>query len=302
MAMADHGIPGAWPLGGTDTAASNTAALRAQATSLLAAVRKLNLSRPVAPDENADITKLTAWLKAATEYIHGITGSGIPILPVYQLPAGSKFAVAFEAGAPVGADRPAIMAWLRRIARIRSNSMALHDVLLATEALQVLPADLTAAQLPFDPAGIWAGMPFVAGVAPKVRLAMVFSTPAHIDPAAPICGFICDTWTEQLPGVTTLADGPRGYEAAEITGVAFNADAPDAAAPQAVLLAVAPDAAVGWSLDVLFDTVKETLDLARIRPIDTEDLIRFGRILPAIHSSANLDQTFSNAAQAAGGQ
>ena len=100
-----------------------------------------------------------------------------------------------------------------------------------------------------------------------------------------------------MPGVTAVASGERGYEASEVTGMAFKVDTPDACAPQAVLLAIAPDPARGWSLDILFDTVKETLELAKIRPVDLGDLLRLGRVLPAIHSSNTVDQTLSDAAK-----
>jgi hypothetical protein len=196
------------------------------------------------------------------------------------------------------------MVWLRRLSRIRGNAAALHDVLLAAEALQSAPVALTVAQLPAKAGTRWAALPFPDAAPPAARLSVVFSTPAPIDPAAAFCGFVCDTWTEHLPGVTAVASGERpglpntrGYEASEVTGMAFKVDTPDAAAPQAVLLAVAPDPAQGWSLDVLFDTVKETLELAKIRTVDLGDLLRLGRVLPAIHSSELVDQTLKDAAE-----
>jgi hypothetical protein len=75
----------------------------------------------------------------------------------------------------------------------------------------------------------------------------------------------------------------------ETTGLAFSVDAPDAYAPQALLLAVAPDAQRGWSLDVLHDVITETLELAKLRSMDLGDLPRMGRILPMVHSASNVD-------------
>jgi hypothetical protein len=247
---------------------------------------------------------MTAWVGAVTEYVHGIMGAAIPLLHAYRLPAGSPYAAAFASDAvPAGADRAAVMVWLRRLARIRANASALHDVLLAAEALQSAPLAITVAQLPANPGARWAALSFPEAKPAKARLSLVLSTPAPIDPAAAFCGFVCDTWTEQLPGVTAVASGERGYEASEVTGMAFKVDTPDATAPQAVLLAIAPDPAQGWSLDVLFDTVKETLELAKIRTVDLGDLLRLGRVLPAIHTSSTVDRTLSDAAaqQVAGG-
>jgi len=305
IALADHGVPAAWPMGGADSSATNVSALSAQGASLLAATQALaGQVCPVAPGADAASTDVTQWLAAVTEYMRGIVGTGIPIIAVYSLTADSQYAAAFAAGAaPSGADPTAVMVWLRRIARIRTNSAALHDLLLAAESLQASPASVKVAQLPAVPGAAWAGLPFIGKAPPTARLALVFSTPAPIDPAASFCGFVCDSWTEQLPGVTSVAGSATGYEAAEITGMAFKADTPSAAAPQAVLLAVAPDPAQGWSIDVLLDTVRETLDLAKIRPVDTGDLVRFFRVLPAIHSSSNVDQLLAaaNSAPATGG-
>ena len=77
--------------------------------------------------------------------------------------------------------------------------------------------------------------------------------------------------------------------------MSFSLDTPDASAPQCLLLAIAPDPAHGWSLDVLLDTVRETLDLAKIRTVDIGDLPRMGRVLPALHSMSNVDDMVAGA-------
>lgn len=308
IGAADHGLPAAWPLGGTDINPANVSALKGQAASLLSAAFPLaGRARPALPLLKASDAGVSAWLRGVTQYIQEVTGSGIPVIPVYVLPANSAYAAAFAPeAAPVDASPAEMMAWLRRIARVRANSAALHDLLLAAEVLQPGAPALTAAQIPehaqipAQKGARWAALPFADGPPPAARIALVLSTPATVDPAAAFCGFVCDSWTEQVPGVTHVAAGDRGYEASEVTGLAFKVDTPDAEAPQAVLLAIAPDAAKGWSFDVLFDTVKETLELAKIRPVDLGDLFRFGRILPAIHSSGSVDKMLVDANNAGG--
>ena len=54
--------------------------------------------------------------------------------------------------------------------------------------------------------------------------------------------------------------------------MSFHVEQPAARAPQAILLAVAPDEAHVWSLATLEATVLETLDLARLRLVDGEAL------------------------------
>jgi hypothetical protein len=224
-----------------------------------------------------------------------IVGKTIPVVPTFTRPATSIYAQSLApAAAPAGADGPTMLAWLRRLANVRSRVAALHDAVLATEALGVVPA-LTATQLPVQASARWIGLPFEPGVAPKTRVSLVLTTPAPISPAAAFCGLMIDTWSEPLPGITAVADPSKGHEAAEITGMAFTVDAPDASAPQAVLLAVAPDLARPWSLDVLFDVVQETLELAKVRSVDLGDLPRLGRIFPAIQSSTQVDNLLTKA-------
>src|SRR5262249_54740813 len=158
-----------------------------------------------------------------------------------------------------GANQSEMMSWMRRIARVRPKTQMFHDLLLASEVLSPAPPQLVATQLPVESAPRWVGLPYGDERPSKARIASVMCVAGHVDTSAPFCGLIFDKWTEFLPGLTTVADRAKGHEAAEVTGLAFTVDAPDAYAPQALLLAVPPDPSRGWSLDILFDVVQETL-------------------------------------------
>jgi translation elongation factor EF-G len=81
---------------------------------------------------------------------------------------------------------------------------------------------------------------------------------------------VLDQWTEVIPAPT------------EQTGVAFHYDDPSAEAPQAILLAVPPVHAEQWDLASLVATLHETLDLAKVRAVDSELLGPLAQLLPAI--------------------
>jgi hypothetical protein len=188
------------------------------------------------------------------------------------------------------------MVWLRRLARVRPNCQAVHDLLLAEEALNGAPPAITVAQLPLNPGEQWVGLHFDKdAAAPKARLCTVALTPSPIDVSTPFCGILFDNWTEQLPGLTSVTTAASGYDAAEVTGMSFTVDAPDAYPPQSILLAVAPDQNAGWSLDILLDVVQETLELAKVRMVDLGDLVRVGRVLPALHTTNNVDSMLREA-------
>jgi hypothetical protein len=66
------------------------------------------------------------------------------------------------------------------------------------------------------------------------------------------------------------------------TGIAVNANGPDARPPQSVLLAISADGGL-WSKDSLLHVVRDTMDLARNRAVTLERVPWAGRILPAIY-------------------
>jgi len=71
----------------------------------------------------------------------------------------------------------------------------------------------------------------------------------------------------------------------EVTGLAFDYDAPNSAPPQALLLAVSPDETGRWSWNDLVDSVLDTFRRARLRAIEPDKidtLPGIGTLLPAV--------------------
>ena len=66
----------------------------------------------------------------------------------------------------------------------------------------------------------------------------------------------------------------------ETTALAFQFDAPDACAPQSVLIAVPPVPGQDWTAETLRRVLMETLDLAKLRAVDTESLGAAAQHLP----------------------
>jgi len=295
--LADHGVSIANPTASRRADPDTALSLSEQARAVLATIEsQAALPQPVTPAANSSASDQERWLVTVTDYVQTVVGRGVPIIPLFSLPLSSSFAASFaEGAAPVGADGPAVMTWLRRVGRVRPKAGAVHDLLLARAALDIPGLLLATGQLPVEPGAQWVGLPFKGAMPSTARVATVLATQAPIDPAAKFGGLVFDTWTETLPGLTTVADRATGVEPAEVTGVAFTVNAPDAYPPQAILLAVPPDLSQPWSLDVLFDIVQETLELAQMRSVDLGDLPRLGRVLPAIHSGSQMDALIQNA-------
>ena len=128
-------------------------------------------------------------------------------------------------------------------------------------------------QLPSVPGETWIGLPFADGTLPKgPRTALVAELPGGVVPAATdvLAGFVVDEWVDVVSSPTT------------VTGVALNADAPDARPPQAILLAVTPDGKP-WDLDRLRGVVDDTVRLAQERAVTLERVPLAPRLLPALY-------------------
>ena len=127
----------------------------------------------------------------------------------------------------------------------------------------------------------WVGLPLPDGVAaPDAPVtSLVVDAPPGYTPGDPAIGLVIDRWVEQLP--RRGKDGSVGVT----TGLAVNANAPGARAPQAILVAVSPDGA-RWTSDALRGVLEETLELAKIRAVTLERSVWLGRILPALQEQS----------------
>lgn len=164
--------------------------------------------------------------------------------------------------------------WLQRVARVRPAVAALERARLAGRAAGAAqPPQLRVRQLPAVDGEPWVGEQARVGGA-RVHVALL--VPPGFDPSAPLAGVLVDEWVEVVAA------------AEQTTGVAFHLDGPGAQAPQAVLLALPPDAgAPAWSGELVEATLQEALLLAKLRTVDPEALGEVGQLLPALYLPHN---------------
>lgn len=98
-----------------------------------------------------------------------------------------------------------------------------------------------------------------------------------IDTTTVMTGLLVDEWVEFVPGTH------------ETTALAFQFDAPDACAPQSVLIAVPPVPGQDWTSDTLRRVLMETLDLAKLRAVDTASLGAAAQHLPGLYLALNTE-------------
>ncbi|OKI45494.1 DUF3892 domain-containing protein [Micromonospora sp. CB01531] len=264
------GVPFAVPPAPDDTAEA-AATLTRQTTSALAEVTR---RRDLATAATTDRDRMTA-----------VFGENFPIITAFTTtdpdavnppPAAST--------ALLGGDPFAAVTWATRTARVRPGVQRLVATLSYADALQTGDAfTLAVAQRPTADHDRWLGLRAAAGTPPGSRISLV----VHAAPQArsgPTAGLVVDEWTEVIPN------------AQETTAVAYHFDTPGASAPQAVLLAVPPDARGTWSNELIEQTLLEAMDLARLRlvdfealhPIDPDALTDIGQFLPAAYFALNI--------------
>jgi hypothetical protein len=254
---------------------------------------------------------VAARLCSALEALFGGALRALPLVRQPNPPSAAPNALPFSnaAGGAEG-EAEAIRAWLEAMARLRSGVSRFNDVGLVRDALDVAAPeeDLSALQLPSAQAKPgtapprWVAPPFrdetlaASADAPSPRgpiTVLIQHTPGEISSNAEVAGLIVDEWVEVLPRRVerTIRDDAApedarttSVEVPVTTALAVNANAPNARAPQAVLLAVSPNGRP-WTKAALEATLLETLELAKLRAVTLESVIWVGRLLPALYFS-----------------
>jgi hypothetical protein len=150
------------------------------------------------------------------------------------------------------------------------DTVATYHEWITDAALSLSPI-----QLPVSPGAKWIGGAFGT----TVKADDVVSIAMHRPPASfagVLAGLMIDEWTELVPA------------AVETSGVAMHVNRPNALAPQAVLVAVAPKQTGRWSWDDLVAILADTLDRARLRAVEPDTLgYPYFQILPPIVTAFN---------------
>ena len=214
-----------------------------------------------------------------------VFGAGFAVLaPVGPGPAptdlyGATFGI-------VDPGRARLRRWLRDVATVRPAVARYATTLLFADAQSGVGSGpgLAVAQLAATgTAGTtgWLGLALAPGEASPDQPVtdLLIEAPGGYTATDAVAGLVVDEWVEQLPR------RDAGGTATVTTGLAVNANAPNARAPQAVLLAVSPDGS-RWTADGLTDVLRETLELATLRGVTLERTTLVGRILPALQEQS----------------
>jgi hypothetical protein len=276
------GVTPAVPVSATGEDAAAKAALGRQGQALVkllaSRIDQVNLLRaqPAATVPRGRREQLVTRMRA-------VFGPSFVVLPRFSFdPAGAtEFTNALAASTSAqGGDPLAANTWFARYARVRDGVGRLGSCLQRAEVLgSTARLNLSVAQLPFVSATErWVGLPPLAGtVLPPSKLSLVVHTIGTINAAQVMTGLLVDEWVEIVPS------------SRETTALAFQFDMPDSCAPQSVLIAVPPVPGQDWTAETLRRVLMETLDLAKLRAVDTGALGAAAQHLPGLYLALNTE-------------
>ena len=241
----------------------------------------------LAASQSSDQASLEDIVEAATSLDHQIRkitehcqetlvalfGHRFPLM--FEFALGSNHPLAASHEDRIGTTE--VEAWLHRLGRIHT---ALGDWEMASMISQAQGgaqnvSQLAPTQSPWSQNAPWVGERLEAEAMKRGVHSVVFA--GQVEFGQPFAGLMLASFSEALP------------KESEQGGLTFQFDRPSAEAPQAVLLAVAPDP-IGkphWDQDTLYQILEEALSLASIRTIDPDSMRGFGSLLPAMYFTYN---------------
>jgi hypothetical protein len=214
------------------------------------------------------------------ERARAIFGARFVILPrvTCNAPVAAELTSALSASTQQQAGDPlAVHGWFVRSARVREPLARLAACMRAAEVLGAGDRlSLRVAQLPLQPTERWVGLPPLpnAELAPS-KLSTVIQSSLPIDAGLALSGVFVDEWVELIPSKT------------ETTALAFELNPPDSFAPHNVLIAVPPVPGRDTTTGTLRRVLMETLDLARLRAVDSTLLGSAAQYLPGLYVPFN---------------
>lgn len=162
--------------------------------------------------------------------------------------------------------------WLYGVARVREKLTAWESLVMTAEGIKDrTPLDLTPVQLPYTEKDSWLGLSYPPDLEIESDKLLYTAYMPDFDPGQPQCGLLVDEWTEVVPAKN------------ETSGMTFHFDRPNNEPPQTMLM-VMPSAFTGqWTWDEVVESLHETLDLAKLRAIEPDqvDQTGYARFLPA---------------------
>lgn len=247
-----------------------------QATALLTEIDKAAVAKTKA-DKLSDLAAI-------------VLGKGFRVIPLYafdatpirsqlQLPASQK--ITRHNGLMAMED------WLHSVAKVRRRVYDVTMYMQLSDVYELPVAGVQPCQFPYKAGNgdHWLGLPYPSNYTPLGdSLSLVMINDQALNTGSTFCGLVLDEWLEIIPGKE------------ETSGIAFNYNQPNAAAPQTLLLAVTPENTNVWEWDNLVHTIIDTIEMAKNRAVEPDHLEKsfLSHVLPGVISEVAPPQSNNN--------
>jgi hypothetical protein len=244
-------------------------------TIALAVQAELRRRIKAVPTETGGDAKAITTRAQAT--FRAVFGPGFLGLLDVAPPRGDELSEALaDRAALIGSDESAPDRYLAQVMRVQAPLGRWRRLTLYARALGAPKPRLDVVQLPHVPGEKWLGLSLPEEQLPEDPRAalLLLSNADELDPSVTWRGLMIDQWTEVIP------------RKEEDTGIALHYDSPRAAAPQAVLVAAPATNLATWPFADLLAAIEETMDLAKVRAVDTE-LLDIAQLVPVTLIATN---------------
>jgi hypothetical protein len=283
-ALADFGVPDAFPLSAVGSSALAKSTLTRQAVNIHA-VASRNLASAEALKAAGDDPSLIAQERVSRyrAAAQAIFGPSFNLIPLFNLKNQAELQAAanFRDAGPANnltrhhKDNPLIVdEWLQGVARVQPNLSTLETVYILGENLGNPRTQQKPLQVPFRQTDYWVAVEYPESFVPQGEYVSALQVlPATgFQPAVAQSGLLIDEWIEVIPSKV------------ETTGIAVHFNQPNTEPPQALMLAVTPEITGAWTWDKLVGILHNTFDRAQLRAVEPDQIgdTALGQLLPAI--------------------
>ncbi|MEP6491825.1 MAG: hypothetical protein ABJF01_04065 [bacterium] len=215
-----------------------------------------------------------------------VFGEGFWIVPAIDPPDADDGWSAALVAPPAGATATTIRTMLTDYAAIRDGTRRYLEATMLTDAPPARAAQLAGPGK--NPPKAWVGGTLsLADPTPDTPVvSTVLDVAGNYDGQSVTAALVIDEWIEVVPIRARRGSADDAPVVERLTtGVTFNAMAPAARAPQAILLAIAADAD-RWTGETIVEVLEDTMELARLRAVTLERTNGIARIMPALYEQS----------------
>ncbi|MGH8602541.1 MAG: hypothetical protein ACREXR_07120, partial [Gammaproteobacteria bacterium] len=275
-ALANFGIPDAFPRSAAGTETKDKILLLTQGFALLHTADKI-LAEAETALQDAEKPSIDAINQARhlTRAGKAVLGENFNWMPSFAFTNAADVQSAWNDRALI-ASTGDVSEWLQSTSRVRPKIERWESIRLFADVLNAAEPEVVPIQLPYLAHDNWLAVEFPAGrLLQHDTLSIALHADRPVNTTHLHKGFLIDEWMETIP------------QREEITGIAMNYNQPGATAPQCLLLCVTPEETGHWKWDHLTGTLNDTLQRAKRRAVEPSDLDQtsdWSALLPALVS------------------